>query len=130
MHTRFLVANFIPNKKPCQIIETIIKKWIGAGYGVMNAAHNDLGGEMTNEELTDVASKLDIQMTTTAAYSPHQNGVNERNHYTVDLMMKKMLDSDATMTPEDALFWSVNAKNSLENYSGLYQPVWRLLPAF
>ena len=132
MHTRFLVANFIPSKKPCQIVQTIVKKWIGAGYGVMNAVHNDLGGEMTNEELMDVASKLDIQMTTTAAYSPHQNGVNERNHHTVDLMMKKMLDSDAAMAPDDALFWSVNAKNSLENYSGFspYQLVFASNPKF
>ena len=76
--------------------------------------------------------KLGITKTTTSAYSPHQNGVNERNHYTVDLMMKKMLDSDASLTPEDALFWSVNAKNSLENYSGLspYQLVFAANPKF
>ena len=132
MHTRFLIANFIPNKKPCQIIDTILKKWIGAGYGIMNMLHNDLGGEMTNEELIDVASKLGVQMTTTAAYSPHQNGVNEHNHYTVDVMMKKMIESDSTLTPEHALFWAINAKNSLENHLGFspYQLVFTTNPKF
>ena len=47
-------------------------------------------------------------------------------------MMKKMLDSDASLTPEDALLWSVNAKNSLENYSGFspYQLVFAANPKF
>ena len=89
VHTRFVTAKFIPNKNPDQIVETIMEKWIGVGYGVMDGLHTDLGGEMSNKELDDVASKVGITMTTTASYSPHQNGVNERNHGMVDIMMKK-----------------------------------------
>ena len=68
--------------------------------------------------LEDVASNLGIRLTTTAAYSPHQNGLNERNHAIVDLMMTRMLESDKKMSPETALSWALNAKNSLENYHG------------
>ena len=39
-----------------------------------------------------------------ASYSPHQNGLKERNHATVDQIMKKMLKSNSRMSPESALF--------------------------
>ena len=114
MHTRFVSAKFIPSKSPSNIVETILEKWIGAGYGVMEGLHTDIGGEMSNIELDDVASKLGISKTTTSSYSPHQNGVNERNHATVDFMMKKMMDCDSSLAPETALFWSINAKTVLK----------------
>ena len=76
MHTRFVY---------CQILE----KWIRAGYGVMEGLHTDIGEKMSNYELDSVASKLGVSKTTTFSYSPHQNGVNERNHATVDFIMKK-----------------------------------------
>ena len=43
--------------------------------------HSDIGGEMSNQELEDVASNLDIKLTTTVTYSPHQNGINEINFF-------------------------------------------------
>ena len=33
-------------------------------------------------------------------------------------MMTKMMDADKMMKPEVALCWSLNAKNSLQNYQG------------
>lgn len=130
MHTRLVAAKFIPNKQPCQVIQTVMEKWIGVGYGVMEAIHSDIGGEMSNKEMLDVASNLGTQLTTTASYSPHQNGVNERNHATVDVMIKKMMESDGSLTPEMALYWSLNAKNSLENVYGFspYQLVFATNP--
>ena len=76
---------------------------------------------MSNAILEDVASKLGIELTTTASYSPHQNGLNERNHAVVDLMVNHMLDSDRSLSPNVALLWAFNAKNGLEDYLG-YSP--------
>ena len=130
MFSRLVAAKFIHDKQPERIVETILEKWIGVGYGVMRCIHSDIGGEMSNKEMQDVASILDVRLTTTASYSPHQNGVNERNHATVDFMMKKMMDSDSSLTPENALFWSLNAKNSLQNCYGFspYQLVFAANP--
>ena len=88
---------------------------------VMEGLHSDFGGEMSNDIIRDVASNLGIKITTTSSYSPHQNGINERNHATIDLMIARMLASDKTLQPESALAWSLNAKNSLENHLG-YSP--------
>ena len=84
----------------------------------METIHSDRGGEFTNKELTELAEYLNVKQTATAAASPNQNGMNERNHAVVDRMMTKMMDADKLMKPEVALCWSLNAKNSLQNYQG------------
>ena len=73
------VAGFISDKQPVNIVELLMRLWIQT-FGLMQGLHSDIGGEMSNELLEDVASNLGIRLTTTAAYSPHQNGLNERNH--------------------------------------------------
>ena len=130
MHTRLVAAKFIPDKQPCRIVETVMEKWIGVGYGLMEGIHSDIGGEMSNKEMHDVASNLSVRLTTTSSYSPHQNGVNERNHGTVELMIRKMMESDNTLSAENALFWALNAKNALENTYGFspYQLVFATNP--
>ena len=73
---------------------------------------------------------MDIKLTTIAAYSLLQNGLNGMKYAIVDQMMKKMLESDSRMSPERVLFWSLNAKNSLMNYYGSspYQLVFSVNP--
>ena len=117
MHSRMTVADFISRKKPEEIVNVLLNLWIPQ-YGLMKMLHSDIGGEMSNDLIEDVASNLGVKLTTTSAYSPHQNGLNERNHATVDLMMTRMLESDSQMSPEMALKWSLQAKNSLENTHG------------
>ena len=120
MHSRMTVGGFIPEKKPEQIVEVLMSAWV-PNYGIMKGLHSDIGGEMSNDIMDDVAANFIIKPTTTAAYSPHQNGLNERNHATVDMMMLRMKESDPNMTPEMCLRWALHAKNSLDNCYG-YSP--------
>ena len=117
MHTRLTVADFIPDKQPATVGRKILSKWVSV-FTLMETIHSDRGGEFINKELTEVAEYLNIKQTSTAAASPNQNGINERNHAIVDRMMDKMMDADKSLTPEVALCWSLNAKNSLESYQG------------
>ena len=94
-----------------------MQNWVCV-YGLMNGIHSDIGGEMSNAIIDDVAHKLGVKLTTTSSYSPHQNGLNERNHSIVDLMIARMMAADESMSPEMALRWALNAKNSLENTFG------------
>ena len=84
MFSRLTVAKFLPSKEPKGIVEAIMEKWIGVGYGAIRMLHSDIGGENCNAEIEDVVANMDIKLTTTASYSPHQNGLNKRNHCTVD----------------------------------------------
>ena len=95
----------------------MLEKWVSV-FGTMEMFHKDGGKEFNNDELTKVAEYLNVKQTTTAAYSPHQNGTNERNHATVDRMIKKMMFEDKDLKVEVALCWALAAKNSLENFQG------------
>ena len=118
--SKFTVGEFIADKTAERIGEFILRKWI-CTFGRPEVIHSDRGGEFVNEELTKIAERMDVRLTSTAAYSPNMNGINERNHATVDRMIQKMLFAQPDMQPEVALAWALNAKNTLENYQG-YSP--------
>ena len=117
MHSRLTLGNFISDKKPDSIVQCIMRAWVPV-FGLMYGIHSDIGGEVSNNIMEDVAHKLGVKLTTTASYSPHQNGLNERNHMVVDMMITRMMYSDKNLLPEMALLWALNAKNSLENCYG------------
>ena len=115
--SRLTVGALIGDKNPSTVAQIILSKWI-ASMGRMDTLHSDRGGEFNCEELTAVAEYIGVKCTLTAAYSPHQNGLNERNHAICDGMITKMRMEDPTLSAEVALTWALVAKNSLENYSG------------
>ena len=57
----------------------------------------------------------------TAGYSPFSNGLCERNHAVVDLMLEKIIAGDSECKLENALAWAIHAKNCLEMSAG-YSP--------
>ena len=54
----------------------------------------------------------------TAAYSPFQNGLNERNHYVTDMMLTKLSEENPDTPEEVLLAWANMAKNSLQMCHG------------
>jgi transposase InsO family protein len=62
----------------------------------------DNGGEFSNEKFKEVASIMGVNILTTAAESPFQNGMCERNHAIVDNMLEK-LAFENPRTPLDTL---------------------------
>ena len=51
----------------------------------------DNGGESANDEMWGLGNKYGINIKQTAPCSPWANALNERNHATIDIMMKKYL---------------------------------------
>ena len=119
MFSRLHMAEFIPNKEAETVAEAILKIWISQpGLGPMEFLHSDRGGEFLNETLTTVAEYLQVKHTATASYTPNANGLNERNHYTVDTMLERMILAEPDLKVEVALSWCINAKNTLGNHNG------------
>lgn len=118
MWSRLTVSKFIPRKKPSDVIDTIMLHWVGAGYGVMQAMLTDNGGEFTSEESREVASILNVQVCTTAAESPFQNGLCERVHAVTDSMLLKMIDQCPKTPVEVLLAWATMARNALQMWHG------------
>ena len=117
LFSRFTVGALIRNKKPSTIGAVLMEKWVSV-MGVMDFIHSDRGGEFCCEELVEIAEYLGVRSTFTAAYSPNQNGTNERNHAVCDNMISKMRAQDPDLSASISLTWALMAKNTLQNVSG------------
>ena len=118
MWSRLTVSCFIDRKKPSEVLEKIMLNWVGAGYGIMKSILSDNGGEFSADEIREAASILNVVVVTTAAESPFQNGLNERNHGITDFMLSK-LEAEFPNTPDDVLLaWANTAKNSMQMHHG------------
>ena len=116
--TRYKTAVFLTDKSSTSVIEALLVNWIRI-FGRPTTVHFDRGSEFVNQEMQALCDKYDIKITTTASYSPNQNGLNEKNHHYVDFMMVKMMLADSSCSPEIALTWAIHASNVLENRFGV-----------
>ena len=118
MWSRLTISVFIDRKMPSIIIDNIMLHWVGAGFGIMESILTDNGGEFSSEETREVASILNIEVCTTAAYSPFQNGLCERIHSVTDNMLLK-LEEQCPGTPIEVLLsWANMARNALQMWHG------------
>ena len=118
MWSRLTVSKFISRKKPTEVIDNIMLHWCGAGYGIMSSILTDNGGEFNADEIREISSVLNIETITTAAESPFQNGLCERNHAITDMMLLKLREQ-CPRTPIDVLLaWANTSRNSLQMWHG------------
>ena len=115
----FLVAEVIANKNPETVMRAFNKRWVREGPGIPSKGiFADNGGEFKNPKLKEAAAKYGISLMLTAAHSPWSNGKNERNHYTCDIIVDKLIEEDSTISLEEALSHAVEAKNMQINRTG------------
>ena len=99
MRSRFTVSVIVVQKKPSEKIDKIMRHWVGAAFGVMQAILTDIGGEFLSDEMREMASILNVEVCTTAAESPFQNGLCVRIHSVTDMMLAK-LEKQCSKTPK------------------------------
>ena len=68
----------------------IIQLWMSI-FGAANIFLMDNGGEFANDELRELGNQFGIDIKHTAAFAPWANGINERYHASIDIMMEKCL---------------------------------------
>ena len=68
--------------------------------------------------MKEMAAKYGLTISLTAANSPWSNGRNERNHYTVDRTVAKLMEEDPKISLEDAVSHAVNVHNMQINRRG------------
>uniref|UniRef100_A0A914HPD7 RNA-directed DNA polymerase n=1 Tax=Globodera rostochiensis TaxID=31243 RepID=A0A914HPD7_GLORO len=90
--TKYLVANAIPNKSAETVAKNFVKNFILV-LGTPKRLHSDKGKEFVNETLTEIASTLKIERSTTAGYDPQANGVTERVNQTIIGMLRRSTTS-------------------------------------
>ncbi|CAG2239162.1 unnamed protein product [Mytilus edulis] len=117
MWSRYTVSVFINRKKPTNVIEALMKNWVGI-FGVMGALMSDNGGEFSSDEMREVASILNVKVCTTAGMSPYQNGLCERVHAITDIMLMKLEAENKNVESGTLLSWANMARNSLQMWNG------------
>lgn len=114
--TRFSAGCIVTSKKPAVIVKAFMQYWIGV-HGAPLRLYSDNGGEFNNEEVRDMAENFNIEIKTTAGYSPWSNGLLERHNQTLtEILLKVKLDKGLDWST--ALIWALMAKNTMQNVNG------------
>ena len=91
VYSRYSMTVVVQDKSADSIVQAIIDSWIWNLFGPpFNILFNN-GKEFSNQKIREMCEKFNIKMLTTGAYSPFQNGLCEKNHHTVDMMVEKNL---------------------------------------
>ena len=90
--TRFVQGKLLRNKKAETIVNAINECW-NLAFGIPGIGYYaDNGTEFKNVKMDELVSKLGISISYSPAYSPWSNGINERNHVSCDLTIKKLME--------------------------------------
>ena len=117
--TRYSAACYIPTKKREVIISAVLRVWVST-FGPPKRILSDNGKEFSNDDFREMGEKLNTRIVNTSAESPWSNGINERhNAILADMIVKVKQDTGCSLN--DAIAWSISAKNALANVHG-YSP--------
>ncbi len=120
--TRFVQGKLLRNKKAETIVEAINECW-NLPFGIPGIGYYaDNGTEFKNLKMDELVSKLGISISYSPAYSPWSNGINERNHASCDMTIKKLME-DKKIGLSDVLVktaaWTHNTNVNRAGYSPL-----------
>ena len=82
----------------------------------------DNGGEFANIKLEELTSQLELNVRFGLLYSPWSNGINERNHASADLTIKKLMHECKTLLTDSLVKAAAWTHNTLINRLG-YSPL-------
>ena len=120
--TKFIKGFVIRDKLPESIIKGLHGSWC-MNFGFPSVGFwADNGGEFRNSSVDEFTNKLGLIIKFGPAYSPWSNGINERNHYSCDIIVKKIMDGDSKISLQDAVnmaAWTHNTNMNILGFSPL-----------
>ena len=90
--SRFMVGKLLNNKMAETIIQALMDHWCMSVGFPSYGFFADNREEFANLKLEELASKLVLTLKFGPAYSPWSNGLNERNHASADIAIKKPIE--------------------------------------
>ena len=116
-YTRFSVSMWLTRKLTSCVAEGVLTHWV-AIFGLPKRIWTDLGGEFCSDEIKEIGELLNVELGTAGGLAPWMNGLCERNHQVIDTCLEKMMCDMPNLSPEIALAWACNAKNTLSMNNG------------
>ena len=80
------------------------------------------GGEFRNVKMEEFVNKLGLRIDFTPSHSSWANGGNEQNHYSCDVIVKKVMEEDKRIGLQEAVkmaAWTHNTNVNVLGYSPL-----------
>jgi len=115
--TKLIRGEVIHDKTPETMMKALDDIWItgrGLGPGIPERGFfSDNGTEFLNEKFKSLLQAHGVGLRTTSTFSPQQNGVNERNHGTADILVTRIMMNDPTLTLQQAVNKAAWAKNTV-----------------
>ena len=101
--TRFIKGVVVKDKEAETIINALQNGWnLNYGYP-SHGFFADNGSEFKNEKMYELLNKMNIKINFGPPYSPWSNSVNERNHYSADMVVSKVLEDDPKINLQTAV---------------------------
>jgi len=120
--TKFIKGVVVNDKNPQTIVKALHNSWcMEIGFPTIGW-WCDNGGEFRNATMEEFVNKLGLTINFTPSYSPWSNGVNERNHYSCDVIIKKIMEESKKVTLQEAVSmasWTHNTNQNTLGYSPL-----------
>ena len=120
--TRFLTGVVLKNKEAKTVLKAIVQNWCEKYGYPADGFWADNGTEFQNKDTESLTSAVGIEIKFSPTYSSSSNGVDERNHYSADLTVRKVMDENSNMTLEEAISkaaWCHNTNTTVKGYAPL-----------
>ena len=120
--TRFIQGKALKNKQADTVLKAVQSTWcLRFGYP-SRGFWADNGTEFQNKDFLELMSKLNLKIEFGPAYSPWSNGINERNHYSADIVVKKVQEMDKSLCLQNAVDMAAWTHNTNVSFLG-YEPM-------
>ena len=120
--TRFCQGVVLKDKYAETIVEAMNTTW-NWRFGFPSVGFwADNGTEFKNKEMNEFASKFGFKIAFGPTYSPWSNGLNERNHYSCDITVRKIMETDKKIGLAKAVAMAAWTHNTNTNVLG-YDPM-------
>jgi len=116
--TKFVEGRLLRNKKAETVINAIEECWNLPFRIPTLGYHADNGREFNNIKMDELVSKLGISINYGPAYSPWSNGINERNHASCDITIKKVMEDKKTGLTDAVIKTAAFTHNTNVNKAG------------
>ena len=118
--SRVLLGAVMKDKKAETILEKLELEWCNRVGFPSVRFYADNGGEFRNYKMEEFVSKIGIKIEFSPSYSPWSNGLNERNHYSADRIVRKLLDEGILLEMAvSRACWTHNTNVMVSGYNPL-----------
>ena len=120
--TRYMQGIVLSDKEAQTVVNAMNEGWNLRVWFPSGGFWSDNGTEFKNKEMNEFASKFGFSVKFGPTYSLWSNRLNERNHYSADIVVKKIMETDRKINLQTAVNMAAWTHNTNVNVLG-FEPM-------